>query len=162
SHTLMARATDSSGNQRWAGRTVTISNSTTTPRTNGATWSRTQFTSGIPPYDVTAAATYESLTAKGVPLIHVGSPNMTCDVSPCSYYPFPTAAMNSIRSHGSIPVLNWSSASSPISKTQSNFQLRDVTARTYDSYITSFATAAKSWGHPLFLDFDAEMNGSWS
>ena len=66
--------------------------------------------------------------------------------------------MNTVRNHGSIPFIHWGSGSSPTSANQPNFQLRDVTAGTYDSYLTSFATAAKSWGHPFFLDFNAEMN----
>jgi beta-mannanase len=87
---------------------------------------------------------------------------MNCSVSPCTYYPFPTSVMNTIRSRGSIPFFNWGSGSSPVSRTQSNFELRDITAGTYDTYIRNFATAAKNWAHPFFLNFDAEMNGSWS
>jgi hypothetical protein len=162
SHTLLARATDSSGNQAWASRTVTISNSAGTTRIYWGAWIGKQFTGTGAPADMNAATAFESMTGKGVSLIGLYSTFMNCYVSPCTYYAFPNAAMSAIRSHGSIPFLDWSSASSPVSKTQPNFQLRDVTAGTYDSYITSFATAAKSWGHPFFLALDAEMNGSWS
>ena len=31
----------------------------------------------------------------------------------------------------------------------------------YDTYISSWANAAKAWGHPFFLRFDWEMNGNW-
>ncbi|MGA8365047.1 MAG: glycosyl hydrolase, partial [Solirubrobacteraceae bacterium] len=31
----------------------------------------------------------------------------------------------------------------------------------YDSYIRSFAEAAREWGHPFFLRFNWEMNGNW-
>jgi beta-mannanase len=36
-----------------------------------------------------------------------------------------------------------------------------VTAGKYDSYIGTWASAAKSWGHPFFLRFNWEMNGNW-
>jgi beta-mannanase len=69
--------------------------------------------------------------------------------------------MNTIRSHGSIPFYSWASQSIPSSKEEPNFQLSDVIAGTYDSYIREFATAAKNWGHPFFLRFNWEMNGRW-
>ncbi len=31
----------------------------------------------------------------------------------------------------------------------------------FDTYIRSFAEAAKAWGHPFFLRFNWEMNGNW-
>ena len=70
--------------------------------------------------------------------------------------------MNTIRSHGSIPFFNWGSESSPISKDAAELPAQGHHRRTYDTYITNFATAAKNWGHPFFLRFDSEMNGSWS
>ena len=69
--------------------------------------------------------------------------------------------MNTIRSHGSIPFYSWASQSIPSSKEEPDFQLSDVIAGTYDSYIREFATAAKNWGHPFFLRFNWEMNGRW-
>ena len=42
-----------------------------------------------------------------------------------------------------------------------DFQLSDVIAGRYDTYIRNFATAAKAWGHPFFLRFNWEMNGTW-
>jgi beta-mannanase len=58
-------------------------------------------------------------------------------------------------------VLSWSSQSIPSSLEEPDFQLSDVIEGRYDSYISEFATAAKNWGHPFFLRFDWEMNGSW-
>jgi len=69
--------------------------------------------------------------------------------------------MNSIRAHGSIPFLSWSSQSIPWASSEPDFQLSDVISGRYDSYIRSFATAAKNWGHPFFLRFNWEMNGGW-
>ena len=109
-----------------------------------------------------AADAFEAMTGKRMSLLPFASPWMNCNVSPCRYYAFPTSAMSAIRSRGSIPFFLWGSGSSPISPDQPNFQLRDITAGTYDSYIRSFATAAKSWGYPFFLSFDAEMNLKWN
>ena len=41
------------------------------------------------------------------------------------------------------------------------FQLRDIYGGAYDSYIRSWAAAAKAWGKPFFLRFDHEQNGWW-
>jgi len=91
-------------------------------------------------------------------LLPVWSPWMDCYSSPCTYCVFPTSAMSTIRNRGSIPYIHWGSGSSPISANQPNFQLRDITAGTYDTYLRDFATAAKNWGHSFFLDFNPEMN----
>jgi beta-mannanase len=69
--------------------------------------------------------------------------------------------MENIREHGAIPVFSWSSQSIPSSLNEPDFQLGDVIARTYDSYIREFAEAAHDWGHPFFLRFNWEMNGGW-
>ena len=41
------------------------------------------------------------------------------------------------------------------------YQLADIASGDYDSYIREFAEAAAAWGHPFFLRFDWEMNGTW-
>ena len=69
--------------------------------------------------------------------------------------------MESIRDYGAIPVFSWSSQSIPSSLNEPDFQLSDVIAGTYDSYIREFAEAARDWGHPFFLRFNWEMNGNW-
>jgi beta-mannanase len=69
--------------------------------------------------------------------------------------------MNSIRSHGSIPVLSWSSQSIPWSLNEPDFQLGDVIDGRYDDFIRDFAEEARDWGHPFFLRFNWEMNGNW-
>jgi beta-mannanase len=69
--------------------------------------------------------------------------------------------MERVRQHGAIPFFSWASQSIPWSLNEPDFQLSDVIAGTYDSYIQSFAAAAKAWGHPFFLRFNFEMNGNW-
>ena len=39
--------------------------------------------------------------------------------------------------------------------------LRDIADGSEDSAFTTWATEAKTWGHPFFLRFDFEMNGHW-
>ncbi len=162
SHTLTVRATDSSGNTLSVSRSITISNSGSGGRIMWGAWIGKQHTGGEPPWDMNALSKFESITGKRLSLVPFAAPFMNCNVSPCRYYEFPKAAMDTIRSHGSIPFFNWSSAASPVTKDQPNFQLRDVTAGTYDTFITRFATAARDWGKPFFLNFDAEMNGRWT
>jgi beta-mannanase len=108
-----------------------------------------------------AVSAFESLSQKHLSLVHFAAPFADCSGNPCSFYNFPTAPMESIRRHGSIPFFSWSSQSTPSSLNEPNFQLADVIDGSYDSYIRSFALAAKSWGHPFFLRFDWEMNGNW-
>ncbi len=73
---------------------------------------------------------------------------------------FPTTEMSDIRNHGSIPMFTWQPQNSTEGVTQS-FTLATIIAGDYDAYITSWATAAKAWGHPFFLRFAHEMNGNW-
>jgi autotransporter-associated beta strand protein len=73
---------------------------------------------------------------------------------------FPTAEMNNIRSSNSIPLFTWQPQNGTLGTTQS-FTLASIIAGDYDSYITTWATSAKAWGHPFFLRFAHEMNGNW-
>jgi autotransporter-associated beta strand protein len=73
---------------------------------------------------------------------------------------FSTTAMNFIRNHGSIPLFTWQPENSSLGVTQS-FTLTSITNGIYDSYITTWAIAAKNWGHPFFLRLAHEMNGNW-
>ena len=45
--------------------------------------------------------------------------------------------------------------------TSPDFQLADVIAGRYDTYIREFADRGAAWGHPFFLRFNWEMNGNW-
>ena len=73
---------------------------------------------------------------------------------------FPTTEMNNIRSHGSIPMFTWMPQNGG-SITAQSITLANIINGDYDTYITNWATAAKNWGHPLFLRFAHEMNGTW-
>jgi hypothetical protein len=119
-----------------------------------------QLTGNQAPWDMSAVAKFEGLTHKSASLIQFFQPFAECNGS-CSFYSFPVTPLNSIRAHGSIPVLSWSSQSIPSSLNEPDFQLSDVIEGRYDSYIREFAAEAAAWGHPFFLRFDWEMNGDW-
>jgi hypothetical protein len=120
-----------------------------------------QLTGEEAPWDMSAVTKFEEKTQKPVSLIQFFQPFAECEGSSCSFYDFPTTPMESIREHGSIPVLSWSSQSIPSSLEEPDFQLSDVVEGRYDSYIRKFAAEAAAWGHPFFLRFDWEMNGNW-
>jgi beta-mannanase len=108
-----------------------------------------------------AVAQFEQLGGKQLSLVNFFAPFANCSTSPCSFYRFPTGPIEAIRRHGAIPVFSWSSQSIPWSVSEPDFQLSDTIAGTYDSYIRRFAEEARNWGHPFFLRFDWEMNGTW-
>ncbi len=75
--------------------------------------------------------------------------------------PFQRSYFENVRRHGAIPVLSWSSWELGRGLDQPDFQLRDITAGTYDAYLVEWARAARAWGHPFMLRFNHEMNGWW-
>jgi Glycosyl hydrolase family 26 len=123
-------------------------------------WIGRQLTGEEAPWDRGAVARFESLVGKRMSLVHFASPFAHCAPT-CRFYSFPTTPMTAIRAHGSIPFFSWSSASTPVSRSEPRFQLRDVANGDYDGYVRQFASAARRWGHPFFLRFDWEMNGHW-
>jgi len=112
------------------------------------------------PWDMGAVTKFEAETGKSASLVQFFQPFANCNPN-CDFYEFPTKPMESIRSHGSIPVLSWSSQSIPSSLNEPDFQLGDVIEGRYDGFIREFAEEAKTWGHPFFLRFNWEMNGNW-
>jgi glycosyl hydrolase family 26 len=128
-------------------------------------WIGPQLTGEAPPWDMNAVSIFQGLVGKGLSLLSLSSPFADCDDGDCSYFRFPTDSMEKIRAYGAIPFMNWASQStSPepsLATDMPDFQLADVLAGTYDSYIREFATEAAAWGHPFFLRFNWEMNGNW-
>jgi beta-mannanase len=112
------------------------------------------------PWDMNAVADFEARAGKSASMVQFFQPFAQCGSS-CSFYGFPTTPMNDIRAHGAIPVLSWSSQSIPSNLNQPDFQLSDVIEGRYDEFIRDFATESKEWGHPFFLRFNWEMNGTW-
>jgi hypothetical protein len=169
-HALSATAYGSKGVKATTSVTVKVSNTTATPAPAPAPeaggpiyWGATigtHLTGGQPPWDMGAVAKFEEETKKKVSMVNFFQPFANCNPN-CSFYGFPAGPLENIRLHGSIPVLSWSSQSIPSYKNEPDFQLSDVIAGRYDSYIREFATKAKAWGHPFMLRFNWEMNGKW-
>jgi hypothetical protein len=124
-------------------------------------WIGSQLTGEAAPWDMSAVTDFEQLVGKPLSLLEFSSPWADCTKSPCTYFNFPWDPFNAIRAHGAIPFFSWASQSIPGSPNQANFQLADIIAGNYDSYIRAWATRAAEWGHPFFLRFDWEMNGDW-
>jgi hypothetical protein len=122
-----------------------------------------QLTGESPPWDMNALAWFEGLADKGASLLAFSSPFADCSSRPCTYFPFPTEAMETLRQRGTIPVLTWASQSVPTPKSlrEPGFQLTDIARGLHDIYIRNFAEQAKEWDEPFFLRFDQEMNGFW-
>ncbi|HKH64925.1 MAG TPA: glycosyl hydrolase [Solirubrobacterales bacterium] len=142
-------------------RTRTVASSAPAPSLYWGTWAGSQFTGEEAPWDMSAVSRYESTVGKQLSLLHFSSPFANCSSSDCSYYPFPSQAMENIRGHGAIPFFSWASQALGGGLDQPDFQLSDVIAGDFDGYIQEFAEEAHSWGHPFFLRFNWEMNGDW-
>ncbi len=110
------------------------------------------------PWNMDALASFEAAVGKGVSIVHYGQPWQS-NGQMKRFYPGP---LDAIRAHGSIPMINWGSWDVYGGPTQPNFRLSEIYNGRYDTYLTEWARAAKSWGHPFFLKFNHEMNGWWS
>ena len=111
---------------------------------------------------MSAVTKFEQMAGKSMSLIQFSSPFANCSGPSCSFYEFPREQMENIRDARLDPVLQLGLAVDfRPTINEPNFQLSDVIAGTYDSYIREFAEAAKAWGHPFFLRFNWEMNGDW-
>ena len=80
---------------------------------------------------------------------------------------FPSENVNLIQEHGSIPLVYWSPWDKPYEEGSGpdRFSLANILAGKWDDYIDAWAASAKEFGHPLFVSFAKEPNGSgfpWS
>lgn len=112
-------------------------------------WIGKQFTGTEAPWSWRAEKEFEARNAGGkrVNLVHwgVGPPwehNFNYWLSP----------LNRVRSAG---------ATSLVDMGTDNVALRNIAGGAYDSALRTWASQARSWGHPFLLRFDFEMNGSW-
>jgi len=104
------------------------------------------------PWDWTAVTDFQNVNAAGkhLSMVHWSSPWRNSSTG--GTYGFGTATFESVRDHGVIPFFSWAN---------SGIRDSDVAAGLWDSYIRAWASAAKTWGHPLMLRYDWEMNGPW-
>ena len=124
-------------------------------------WVGPQLTGAAAPWDMTALADFERDAGKNASVVHFSSPFANCSSSPCTPYNFPTPQFTAVRDDGAIPFFSWGTEALPTSGDQSAYSLPNIIAGNFDTYIRNWAIAAKSWGHPFFLRFDWEMNGTW-
>jgi hypothetical protein len=124
-------------------------------------WIGSQLTGNEAPWDTSAITAFEDEVGKKLSLVNFSSPWQDCSQSPCTFYNFDTKAMDAIRAAGAIPFFSWGSDALPFSVNEPNFSLANIIAGKFDVYITSWATAARGWGHPFFLRFDWEMNADY-
>jgi Glycosyl hydrolase family 26 len=120
----------------------------------GATIDGHAYGFGSTPGDMRGVQTFETNTGKRVSIISFGSSWMN---GSGQFNAFNTSNFEKVRLHGSIPLFTWQTNG----PNKADFQNLIVANGRYDSYIHSWARAAKAWGHPFFLRFDHEMDGSW-
>jgi Glycosyl hydrolase family 26 len=125
-------------------------------------WIGPQFTGTSAPFDWRAERKFIEMVKRRPSIVHFYSPFAHgCESDGCSFYRFNRRAFARVRRHGMIPMISWSSASTPIQRHEPDFQNADIVAGRYDRYIRRWARAARDWGHPFFLRFNREMNGTW-
>ena len=73
----------------------------------------------------------------------------------------PLSTVELITSRGATPIVTWEPWVAGMGSVQDSYQNADVSAGSFDSYITSWATAIAQWGKPLMIRYGHEMNGSW-
>ncbi len=76
---------------------------------------------------------------------------------------FPTANLNLIWRHGSLPLLFWSPWDKPYDQHRGpdKFSLKNILTGQWDAYIDKWADSARAFAHPIIVVFGVEMNGDW-
>lgn len=76
---------------------------------------------------------------------------------------FPTANLNVLWRHGSVPLVFWSPWDKPYiqGRGPDKFSLTNILAGQWDTYIDKWGDAAREFGHPMIVAFGVEMNGDW-
>ena len=76
---------------------------------------------------------------------------------------FPSANLQMIWRHGSLPLVFWSPWDRPYEQKRGpdRFGLNAILVGTWNRYIDDWADAAREFGHPLIVSFGDEMNGDW-
>lgn len=76
---------------------------------------------------------------------------------------FPTANLNVVWRHGSVPLVFWSPWDKPYMQGRGpdKFSLTSIIEGKWDAYIDQWGEAAREFGHPMIVSFANEMNGEW-
>ncbi len=119
---------------------------------------------GQSPFEIGAQRRFESLVGKTASLIQWSSPweaSQFCEDGGSAQCPFRAAEFDKVRSHGSIPFFSWAPNFLSWPGPGAAPTDREIANGVEDGYVRKWAEAARDWGHPLFLRFAWEMNGSW-
>jgi mannan endo-1,4-beta-mannosidase len=68
------------------------------------------------------------------------------------YMPFPTGFANTTASNGAVPLVQMD---------PDGVSVAAIASGKYDGYLSEYAEAVRSYGHPVILSFGHEMNGPW-
>ena len=106
----------------------------------GGTW-------GDAPWDANTWSRFQTHAGKKVSILQmdVGAPWE----NQFSHF---TTVLNKVVAAGEIPVLSMNTKTVSLAK---------IAGGAYDSYFRTWMQQAAAWGHPFFLIFDVEMNGTW-
>lgn len=76
---------------------------------------------------------------------------------------FPLRTVQIVAGYGAVPLLFWSPWDKPYVESQGpdRFNLPDILAGKWDTYIDQWASAARQYGKPLLVSWGLEMNGVW-
>lgn len=98
---------------------------------------------------------FEKMTGKHLAVIAMG--NFWGDQA------FPTKTIRIIAGYGAIPLIFWSPWDKPYKESTKpdRFNLPDILAGKWDTYIDQWADAARNYGKPLLVTWGLEMNGTW-
>ena len=83
-----------------------------------------------------------------------------------SMNPFPQGFVDSVVQRGSTPMITWTPGKSwygpkAVAAAQPDFSLTNISSGMFDSYIRSWAEAAKADKHTVYVRLMHEMNGRW-
>lgn len=100
---------------------------------------------GDAPWSTATWNTFEAHAGKAASIVHFGQP------APWNQ-PFTAQPLELTRARGAIPLMDMGSDGA---------SLAEIASGARDSYLASWASAARSYGKPFFLRWDWEMNGTW-
>jgi hypothetical protein len=107
--------------------------------------------------DVTydALTSFEQMTGKHLAIVAFGSF--------WGEQAFPVKIVNIVEGYGAVPLIFWSPWDKPYVENSGpdRFNLRDILAGKWDTYIDQWADAARDYGKPLLVSWGLEMNGLW-
>jgi mannan endo-1,4-beta-mannosidase len=110
------------------------------------------------PWDMTLLDTFEASVDKRVTVIQWGQPWMNNG----KFEPFYAGNAEAVRQRGAIPLIDWASWDLRNTTHENpDFQLIDIIEGRYDDHIRNWAIGARTWGHPILVRFNWEMNGIW-